>query len=104
MRLLNTGAAPRDPHYYRQHNSPPPAPSNRVLAGGAREPPTSNRWTVQWSADGEAVAALLDDQPIAFIVAGQQRGYARYIAADAQSWALPWSEETYAEAFLRPLT
>ena len=98
--LLNTEAEPRrDGEYYRQHKSPPPAPSGLVLAGGTTAAPSSDRWTVQWSADGESVAALLDGMPIGFIVSGDQRGYARYIAEDARPWAFPWSDDAYGEAF-----
>ena len=93
--LLNTAAEQRDREYYRQHQSPPPAPSDRVLAGGTTPAPSSDRWTVQWSADGESVAALLDRRPIGLIVSGHQRGYARYIADDARPWALPWSDDAY---------
>jgi hypothetical protein len=98
--LLNTEAEPRlDLDYYRQHNSPPPAPSGRVLPGGTTPAPSSDRWAVQWSADGESVAALLDGRQIGFIAAGQQRGHARYISAEARSWALPWSDDAYREVF-----
>jgi hypothetical protein len=98
--LLNTEAQPpRDREYYRQHKSPPPAPPGLVLAGGTTPAPSSDRWTVQWSADGESVAALLDGMPVGLIVSGHQRGYARYIADDARPWAFPWSDDAFGEAF-----
>ena len=101
--LLNTDADPRpDLGYYRQHNSPPPAPSACVLPGGATPAPSPDRWAVQWSDDGESVAALLDGRPIGFIAAGHQRGRARYIHGDARPWALPWSDDAYDEVFSRP--
>lgn len=102
--LLNTDAEPRrDREYYRQHKSPPPAPTDRVLSGGTTPAPSSDRWAVQWSADGESVAALLDGQPIGLIVSGHHRGYARYIADEARPWADPWSDDAYGDAFLRSL-
>ena len=103
--LLNTDAEPRrDREYYRQHKSPPPAPPDRVLAGGTTPTPSSDRWAVQWSADGESVAALLDGRPIGLIASGHRRSYARYIADEAGPWALPWSDDAYGEAFPRSLT
>jgi len=98
--LLNTDAELRhDREYYRRQKSPPPAPTHRVLAGGTTQAPSSDRWAVQWSADGDSVAALLDGRPIGFIVSGHQRGYARYIADEAGPWAAPWSDDVYAETF-----
>jgi hypothetical protein len=62
-------------------------------------PPSSDRWAVRWSADGESVAALLDGRPIGFIVTGHPHGYARYLADNARPWALPWSGDVYRVAF-----
>ena len=66
---------------------------------GAPPDPRHGRWSLLWSRDGHAVAALLDDRPIAFIVAGQSRGYARYVKAGANPWALPWDDGAFAAAF-----
>jgi hypothetical protein len=99
--LLNTDAEPqRDREYYRLHQSPPPAPSGLVLEGGTTSTPSPDRWAVQWSADGESVAALLDGRPIGLIVSQHPRGHALYIADGAPPWALPWSGDAYDDAFV----
>ena len=97
--LLNTDAEIRDREFYRQHQSPPPAPPTRVLDGGTAPLPGVERWSVRWSSDGHSVAALLDGQAIGFIVAGHERGHARYISGGAPPWALPWSEHAYNDTF-----
>ena len=98
--LLNTDAEAHDREFYRQRNSPPPAPADRVLGAGTTPVPAAERWSVRWSGDGHSVAALLDGKAIGLIVSEHQRGHARYIAEDAVSWALPWSDHTYSEAFV----
>ena len=101
--LLNTFPPPQHGReFYRQRNSPPPAPADRVIAGGTMRAPAPDRWSVVWSPDGESVAALLDGQTIGFIAAGRKRGNARYIKDGAESWALPWTDDAYCEAFPLP--
>ncbi|MGH9238901.1 MAG: hypothetical protein ACRD3G_12750 [Vicinamibacterales bacterium] len=97
--VLNTSDAPPVPDFatYRGPSAPPPLPIAHVE--GAPPDPRHGRWSLLWSRDGHAVAALLDDRPIAFIVAGQSRGYARYVKAGANPWALPWDEGSFAAAF-----
>ena len=97
--LLNTDAEIRDREFYRQQQSPPPAPPDHILDGGTVPVPDAERWSALWSSDGNSVVALLDGQAIGFIVAGDEHGHARYISGGATPWALPWSEHAYNEAF-----
>ena len=96
---LNTPEAPPLPDFalYREKSGPPPLPAARVA--GTLPDPHDGRWSLRWANDGHAVAALLDGQPIAFVIGGRQRGYARYVAAGADPWALPWDSELFAATF-----
>ena len=99
--VLNTLDAPRVPDFaaYRSQSAPPPIPGAQV--DGTPPDPRHGRWSLLWSRDGHAVAALLDDRPIAFVVGGHARGYARYVKAGANPWALPWDESAFAATFPR---
>src|SRR5688572_1706020 len=97
--VLNTSDAPPVPDFakYRSQSSPPPLPIGQV--DGAPPDPHHGRWSLLWSRDGHAVAAVLDEQPIAFVVGGHPRGYARHVKSGANPWALPWDEAAFAAAF-----
>lgn len=97
--VLNTPDAPPVPDFaaYRSQSAPPPLPVAQV--DGAPPDPRHGRWSLRWSRDGHAVAALLDEQPIAFVVGGRSRGHARHVKAGANPWALPWDEDAFAAAF-----
>ena len=99
--VLNTLDAPPVPDFavYRSQSAPPPLP--RAQVDGEPPDPRHGRWSLLWSPDGNAVTALLDDQPIAFVVGGHSRGYARHVKAGATPWALPWDEKAFAAAFER---
>ena len=90
--ILNTSHAPAEPDrtVYRALSSPPPVPA-RYAAPSAPDPHRGH-WRLLWAEDDSAVAALLDDQAMAFVVAGQPRGHARYVLEGAQPWALPWDQ------------
>ena len=69
----------------RDAGLPLPAPPN-ALADTARLLPTDpHAYRLEWSADGEAVRAVLDEEPIAFIHAADQRGFHRNIGVEC-----PW--------------
>ena len=97
--VLNTIDAPPAPDFasYRSQSAPPPLPAARLAA--ALPDPHQGRWSLQWSRDGHAVAALLDERPIAFVVGGRPRGHARYVQGGADPWALPWDDEMFATVF-----
>jgi hypothetical protein len=61
--------------------------------------PRRGRWSLLWAGDGNAVAALLDETPVAFVLADHVRGYARYVKSGAEPWALPWDEDRFIAAF-----
>jgi hypothetical protein len=96
---LNTRDAPPVPDFaaYRSQSAPPPLPGSHL----ADTPPDPHQgeWSLRWSRDGHAAAALLDGHPIAFVVAGRPRGYARYVKGGADPWALPWDEDTFSTVF-----
>ena len=97
--ILNTRTAPELPDFavYRRNSAPPPLPVARLAT--AAPDPHHGRWSLLWSRDGNGVAALLDERPIAFAIAGSPRGYARYIQGGAEAWALPWDEKLFAATF-----
>ena len=97
--VVNTIDAPRVPDFaaYRNQSAPPPLPATQLA--GTPPDPRQGDWSLRWSRDGHAVTALLDEHPIAFVVAGRSRGYARYVKAGADPWALPWDEDLFATVF-----
>src|SRR5688572_22540106 len=96
---LNTIDAPQQPDFaaYRSQSAPPPLPGSHLA--GTPPDPGQGEWSLRWSRDGHATVALLDGQPIAFVVAGRPRGYARYVKAGADPWALPWDEDIFSTEF-----
>ena len=93
--VLNTIDAPHAPDFaaYRSQSAPPPLPASQLAA--TPPDPGQGEWSLLWSGDGHAVAALLNGRPIAFVVAGRPRGYARYVKGGADPWALPWDEGVF---------
>lgn len=78
---------------YRARAAPPPAPLEVLLPEAIRPPvPDHPRLWVQWSADGEAVAACADDVVLGFIAPGERRGYSRYLSR-AGPWGIPFDGE-----------
>ena len=99
--LLNTPLAPAEPTQepYRSEQGPPPLPARLLRRGGVRAIPDGPRWRVQWSVEGDAVAALLDDVVVGFVAAGNARGIARYVLAGGTPWGLPWDSRAFEALF-----
>jgi hypothetical protein len=97
--ILNTREAPAVPDFavYRRASSPPPVPAERLAS--AAPDPGQGRWSLLWAGDGNAVAALLDETAVAFVIADHSRGYARYVKSGAEPWALPWDEGRFTTVF-----
>jgi hypothetical protein len=97
--VLNTPEAPQEPEFapYRARSAPPPLPARLMVA--SPPDPRRGRWSFRWSEDGDAVAVLLDDQPLACVLAAHPRGYARFVQDGAAAWALPWDEDLFATTF-----
>ncbi len=97
--VVNTIDAPPAPDFaaYRSQSAPPPLPASRLAA--TPPDPARGDWSLLWSQDGHAVAALLNERPVAFVVGDRPRGYARYVKGGADPWALPWDEDTFTTVF-----
>lgn len=96
--LFNLPDAPAAPEFssYRALASPPPVPQSLTLPGAYIFLPEPSRLTLQWSPDGHAVAALLDQEPLGLIIAGTPRGLTRHLIA-AGPWGAPWDDARYRE-------
>jgi hypothetical protein len=55
-----------------------------------------DRIRLTWTRGGSAAVVLMDDEPVAFLVVGEERGYSRGIAVDGP-YGHPWSDERFAE-------
>ncbi|HLW67198.1 MAG TPA: hypothetical protein VKS79_17930 [Gemmataceae bacterium] len=55
-------------------------------------------WSLLWSDDGESVAVLRDDAPLAFILNGEKRGYSKAIEK-VGPYGNPWSKELFERTF-----
>lgn len=60
--------------------------------------PAEFAWSLLWSEDGESVAVLRDDLPVAFIRRGEARGYSKAIAK-AGPYGNPWSQQMFEREF-----
>jgi hypothetical protein len=92
--LFNTPTSPSSPDLalYAAQRRPPPAPRTLIDPGGVRATPSAERWSVRWSADGEAVAVAVDGEPIGFVRASDHRGFARFLR-EASAWGNPWDND-----------
>ena len=99
--LLNTPDAPRSPSQepYRSQHAPPPLPARLAKRGGVRIVPGGKAWRFLWSSDGDAVAALLKDVPVGFVIAGIKRGFSRYAKPGGAAWGLPWDAQLFKARF-----
>jgi hypothetical protein len=77
---------------------PPPAAQGYVSNSALCQSPEAHQWTFTWSSDGESVAALKDDKPVACVVAGSKFGYSRELIADGP-WGRPWSDDVFRSTF-----
>jgi hypothetical protein len=82
---------------YRAQALPPPAPSGMVGPGAVR---TSliDSVHVEWSPDGNAVAAWAEAELIGFITPGRRRGFSRFLLAEGP-WGAPLDLELYERSF-----
>jgi hypothetical protein len=77
----------------------PPPITTRYASDSAYRPGVSaDRVRVGWTERGDAVTALVDDEPVAFLVVGEPRGYSRAIAVDGP-YGHPWDEARFAACF-----
>ena len=87
---------PSDVHNFRP--GPPPAPIGHANDNAMCSNPQSSSWSFLWSRDGESVSLLIDEQPLAFIIASSQRGYSRNLLARGP-WGSPWNSDVFDATF-----
>ncbi len=100
--LANTLALDEQPSlvHYQALNLPPPAESEFVTPGCVLLEPSNHAWEFRWSADGESVAALCDNNVRGFICAWMESSYAYHIRADCP-WGRAWSQRMFDRRFKR---
>lgn len=57
--------------------------------------------SIRWSVDGKSVAALIDDEPFAMILAGEKMGYSK-ATAKSGPWGEPWNDNLFATRIGEP--
>ena len=77
---------------------PPPAPASVVADGAYGLPSHPSEYTISWSADGEAVSASVDGEPIAFIIADRKPGFHAYVGTDCP-WGRPFDADLHRQLF-----
>jgi len=96
--VYNRIPAPPKCEIARYRGGPPPAAREYAATSALCKAPSSHEWSFAWSCDGEAVALLKDDAPVAFIIAGTKGGYSRELVKDGP-WGHPWSSKLYKTTF-----
>jgi len=96
--LFNTPKAPDDPELerYEQQSVPPPAPARFINEGGVRPTPSEKSISVRWSADGNAVAVLVDGSPVGLASMSAECGMSRYLR-ESCPWGEPWDDARWVE-------
>ncbi|MGB7182073.1 MAG: hypothetical protein WBD51_09070, partial [Burkholderiaceae bacterium] len=70
---------PSDLAQYRNSRSVPPATQRVTSQIGALTAPTTEEISVAWSSDGEAVSIIIRATVFAFLIAGDPRGFCRFL-------------------------
>jgi len=96
--LSNPSASAHSLGFYRSRSLPPPAPITAVDSRGVVEPPSADRWSFLWSADGDAVAAATDGLVLGLAAMTHPRGFARYIVTSGP-WGEPWDSALFDQLF-----
>jgi hypothetical protein len=78
--------------------SPPPAAAGYASEMARLLTPLQSNWTFIWSSNGDSVALFRDDEPHAFILAGQKLGYCRLLVKDGP-WGKIWDEKVFEATF-----
>jgi hypothetical protein len=89
---------PDDLSGFREAGLPPPAPASVLEEGASGLPSRTSGYTISWSADGQAVSASIDDEPIAFIIADRKPGFHAYIRTDCP-WGQPFDANLHRQLF-----
>jgi hypothetical protein len=96
--VYNRITAPPTETIKSYRGGPPPAAQGYASESALCANPEGHEWSFIWTSDGEAIAVAKDGQAMAFIVAGQKRGYSRELVKDGP-WGHPWSDSLYRQTF-----
>ena len=77
---------------------PLPAPSNALAEPGARLPIDPDSYRLEWSRDGDAVQASVNNEPVAFIQVAEARGFHSNIAVECP-WGRPFDRGLHERLF-----
>ncbi len=78
---------------------PPPAPQGFAGPNALQALPDWSSIRLLWSDDGNAVALLMNNLPVGFVVADDKRGVSRHLANNGP-WGLIWNQELYDKNFI----
>lgn len=101
--LYNRIPAP-DPSEIKQYRgSPPPAARGHAGPDAQLATPAEDTVSFLWSSDGNAACAVIDGEPIGFVIAGEagHGGYSRHLIR-AGPWGKSWDEQRFNEVFGQP--
>ncbi len=96
--VYNRIAAPPSEAIKSYRGGPPPAAQGYASDSALCIAPTTHEWSFLWSSVGESVAVLMDDEPMACIVAGTKGGYSRELVKEGP-WGHPWCNKLYEATF-----
>ena len=96
--LVNLDSSERDPAAFREAGLPPPAPLAVIDDSIPAAPDSLDRYRLEWSNDGEAVRAIANDRPVAFISARHQQGFHVGLRVDCP-WGKPFDADLHGRLF-----
>ena len=91
----NRISAPPKSEIKNYRGGPPPAASGFADDSTICDEPDAHNWMFAWHDDGDSVALLCDDTPVALLVAWERRGWSRNLRRDGP-WGNVWDDNQYA--------
>lgn len=82
------------PEHYRSAHLPPPAPPSLVSGECVIASPSAHAWSLRWSADGGAVAALCDGRVLGFLCSRRMAAYSHHLTKDCP-WGHMWRPDVF---------
>ena len=82
----------------RESGDPPILTKEVASATAVLRDPLAEEFSIVWATDGESVAVVRREEPVAMIVRDEKRGYSKALAKSS-FFGEPWEESTYARYF-----
>lgn len=103
--LYNRIAEPDPSEFKEYRESPPPAAKGYAGPDSQLRTPSEEAVSFLWSSDGNAVCAMIDGEPVGFLISGENGhgGFSRHLIRTGP-WGKPWDQRRFEEFFSQPST